>query len=346
MTTEQYKRQVTSPTNGFEWQLAFADTLTEIGKTRFALLRKKVWEEEEIEEFIEQLTFLTFVEQKRAEEQLQRDIEDQEEHTRERLLQAWARAQLKEIKTEDASLLASPLAQEIFVLLQAVATLTLNMRHLVAQQIKLQHAWQTLHEVHIEHVIKQLQTEETLSPEKQKEIREALIPAAPALVFKLNPHLAKRLTENSNGNEPEPAEANEASVDPVFLNMAKMNQLITELTLSAMLNPNLKPGERLMGAALLAEIKYRQPQFNRLHLAADPLPQAVILQDSAKNYQLQQQAEKRFDTLESAIKDKMQELHPSHRFAPMPSSSPAPKPTSSGSKRNDEEENNLSYRPR
>jgi hypothetical protein len=270
-SSHHYKKNITSPRTALEWQLALANPLWEIGRDYFTLVLKECIQQKDIIHFQQRLAYTTFIRQQRANEYTLRELEYKETQEREKLLQAWAAAQVKQIPVEN---LSNGFVQQILDLLSEISRLAFRFSGLTMQQTEVDKQWNRLYQLKVQHIFSLLKAKNIslpfeLTEAKQKQLSQALTPLSPGLLLKLHPGLAKNMRQLE--------EEDELGLLTVCLNLSRINDAMGELAFHARLTNDLEP---LMGAALLAAIKqYKRPfqQAGISFASVDPDEQAAIL---------------------------------------------------------------------
>lgn len=317
-----YKEQVTSPVSELDWQLAISDPLSEIGREYYALLMNKRAEYQDLVRFQEHLAYVTMVQQARVTEQIRRELEYAEERTREQQLRSWADSQLKNVPLEGTPAATQSLMKEILDLLQEAGKLVTAFTALTAQQRNLHAKWHEVHHARANHILAQLLTVGMIGPNgkpikmtpaKQQQMRQALIPATPALVFKFIPGLAKKvLGLDADADISHAAKATPKPDHIVSEQIAKANDVMCELRMNAVCHDHADQNQHLMGGALLAVILANKMARKAKGISLDTVNPAAIgkmIEDDARLTVDINTKRVEIKNVEADMKAKMQKLN-------------------------------------
>ncbi|EKD73916.1 MAG: hypothetical protein ACD_45C00146G0002 [uncultured bacterium] len=262
LTAIAYAKKTSAPQTAIDWQFALRDPLTTIGREYWAQIFNRQLDEAALIKFQECLAFTTLKQQKQLAAQTLCEDEYEEELERSQLLQAWANEQLNKTPTQ-ADLPAIQILQlEITELLEQIARYTAGLLLLIHERNAWNHKWHRLHQAHAEQIIDGLIQNNTLDPaelavlkNKRDQLIAAFIPARLDHIFRINPHIAKKMREILQDKN---------AIPPVFANFSTSLSVIGELNFHA----NWTAGEELLtGAALLAAIKRRRSHLKLASVA-------------------------------------------------------------------------------
>lgn len=275
---KKYQERVTAPKTAMDWDLAIADPLCVIGREYYTLALKQYLAHKEIIHFMEKLAFLNNIEQQRVKEHLLREMEYKYECERERLLLSYTNAQLKEVPLEETSESTKGLLAELLELILNASKWMAMIGELTMKLSNIETQWKKWHLSRAQSIVNALLNLNELSADKKEQLYQALIPSSPALALKLNPYLAKKVLELEAGLQ---VKNTKQPINSICLNMAKLNNAMSELTVYSILGADAKTNERLMGTALLDAIKNRRTEFNNIFSASDNETQAEMIREGA-----------------------------------------------------------------
>lgn len=305
---KEFQNRVNAPKTALDWAIVLSNTLNEIGRDYFTLLLKKSIMHEDLIHFIKKLAFITHKRQERLKEQLVRENDYQHECEQARILQSWANTQLKTVSVEEAPESTKSLFKEIMDLLLKLSKLSTLFTNLSTSQQTLKTKWNKWHHAKANHIINQLNGLMHLSDQQKEALRQILAPASPSMMFKLNPYLAKKVLEVQEElqNKQSPS-----LVNPICINMTRINDVMGELSAYALLDDQLKEGERLMGPALLAAMRNKKELFKQANIsfAADNhIGQAAAILEGARLFKQGNEARYQLDQASKDLKCKMQQI--------------------------------------
>jgi hypothetical protein len=330
-----YSESVTTPRTPLDWQLALADPLSKIGRDYNSLISNANADKRELNKFLEQLVLVTFNEQQRVKEQILRNIENDDNQAKSRVLQSWAKAQLTALPEEKMTPEISSLMQDINNLLLQAARLAQGFAVFATEQQALHKKWYDSYQQRSRQFIDKLNKKKLsfvtaegddviLTPIKEAEIMGALMPVAPALIARVNPGLAEKIHELEL-----------AGKTAVYDVMSQVTDLTQELCLNALATND---GKLLTGPSLLAAIKMNRGMVNTYLFAADEHTAAnhlIIRSDFALSREMEANTKSQ-GQVEREIKLKTQEFNRRAQNELL-TASPKPAPTSK-KKRNLQEE--------
>jgi len=220
-----------------------------------------------------------------------------------------AQDKMKEPETEK-------LTQEINVLWIQKAGLQITYQKLINEQIKLHKTWEDLYQTHARGVIdswKKGLTANTfttpdgnkieLTDKKLQQLKTALIPVFPDLVFKVNEGLTAQLEQLQGKDERL----------QIFKRLQKTNDVLGELRFNASMGGD-ENADLLVGAALLKAIKQTKELERKtntgtpLFSSTDPEPVCKTIEECYQNTQAIKENRQQFESVGKALEEKLDSL--------------------------------------